>query len=132
MSHEARATPETKAAPFYEGIKQGKVLTSKCRKCGFSYFPPRSDCNKCYSSEMDWQPLSSDHGFLVSFTTIHNVPASFQGLEPYTIALVQLDTGHRVEGLFNDKTEEMKVGERVRISPKATSDGRLGLSVSKA
>lgn len=31
--------PISKTLPFWEGLKQGKVLATKCKKCGKLYFP---------------------------------------------------------------------------------------------
>ena len=47
-------TSATKAEQFVEFLKNNEVRGTVCKSCGVKYFPPRSDCNACLSSEMDW------------------------------------------------------------------------------
>ncbi len=47
-------TAETKAADFVTYLEQGKVMTTRCKECGASYFPPKMDCPRCTSSGVEW------------------------------------------------------------------------------
>ena len=42
-------TTEAKAADFITYLEQGKVMATRCPKCGVSYFPPKADCPSCLS-----------------------------------------------------------------------------------
>ena len=52
--------PVKKVSKFFEGLKQGKVLATKCPKCGEIYFPPQDDCPKCRISNLDWVEMSKE------------------------------------------------------------------------
>ena len=47
-------TSETKAADFVTHLEEGKVMATKCKRCGQAYFPPRMDCADCLDSEVEW------------------------------------------------------------------------------
>jgi uncharacterized OB-fold protein len=34
---------------FFRGIQEGKIIASRCRKCGKSYLPPKSYCVDCFA-----------------------------------------------------------------------------------
>ncbi|MFX1563236.1 MAG: Zn-ribbon domain-containing OB-fold protein, partial [Promethearchaeota archaeon] len=38
---------------FIEGLKEGKFLTTQCKKCGKKFMPPRFRC-PCGGTEMEW------------------------------------------------------------------------------
>jgi len=69
--------PISKTLKFWEGIKEGKIYTTKCKKCGKLYFPPVGDCANCLSSDMEWVELSGE-GEIETFTHVIVKPASFQ------------------------------------------------------
>ncbi|MEM3684418.1 MAG: Zn-ribbon domain-containing OB-fold protein [Conexivisphaerales archaeon] len=33
---------------FFSGLKQGKLIASRCSGCGTKYLPPKAYCTKCY------------------------------------------------------------------------------------
>ena len=39
---------------FLRGIQQGKILASRCRKCGKSYLPPKAYCVDCFAKVDDY------------------------------------------------------------------------------
>ena len=47
-------TAEAKVADFVTYLEQGKVMTTRCKQCGGQYFPPKMDCPRCLSSEVEW------------------------------------------------------------------------------
>ena len=49
--------PISKTAKFWDELKEGKVYTTKCAKCGVLHFPPVADCGVCGSSGVDWVEL---------------------------------------------------------------------------
>jgi len=70
-------TTETKAADFVSYLEQGKVMTTKCKKCGTRYFPPKMDCPKCLLSDVEWSEIKGDVK-LISYTTVHYGPSGFE------------------------------------------------------
>jgi len=115
--------PISKTLQFWEGLKQGKVLATRCTKCGKLYFPPVADCPECLSSEMDWVELSSE-AEIETFTHVVIRPTSFQQYKPYTVAIGKLREGVRVLAwLTGFKLSEIKVGMKVRLVAKTSPEG---------
>jgi len=117
--------PISKTLKFWEGLKEGKIYATKCKKCGKLYFPPVANCAACYSSEMEWIELSGE-GEIETFTHVIVKPASFSSEPPYTVAIAKLKEGVRVLAwLVGVKKKDVKVGLKVKLSAKTTSEGRL-------
>ena len=117
--------PIGKTLKFWEGLKEGKVYATKCKKCGRTYFPPAADCPECLASDMDWVPLS-DEAEIEAFTYVVIRPTSFQQCKPYTVAIGKLKEGVRVLAwLTGFKLSEVKVGLKVKLAAKTLEDGQL-------
>jgi len=117
--------PISKTLKFWEGLKEGKIYTTKCKKCGRLYFPPVADCAECYSSDMEWIELSGE-GEIETFTHVIVKPASFQDEPPYTVAIARLKEGVRALAWLTDvKKKDVKVGLKVKLVGKVTPEGRL-------
>jgi uncharacterized OB-fold protein len=117
--------PIGKTLKFWEGLKEGKVYATKCKKCGRAYFPPAADCPECLASDMDWVPLS-DEAEIEAFTYVVIRPTSFQQCKPYTVAIGKLKEGVRVLAwLTGFKLSEVKVGLKVKLAAKTLEDGQL-------
>jgi len=117
--------PISKTQKFWNGIKEGKIYTTKCKKCGKLFFPPVADCPTCLSSDTEWLELSRE-AEIETFTHVLVMPATFQQYEPYTIAIGRLKEGVRVLAwLKGVKLEDVKVGMKVKLAPKVSSEGML-------
>lgn len=108
----------TKVARFAEDLKYRRLMGTKCAKCGERYFPPRADCVKCLSPDMEWVEWGGK-GNIVSFTTIHAAPTGFEGMAPYTIAVVELkDGGKALAWVEGAKEEDLKAGMEITLEPR--------------
>ena len=117
--------PISKTKKFWDGLREGKIYGTKCRRCGKLYFPPVADCGECYSSEMDWVELSGE-GEIVTFTHIIVRPTSFQDQQPYTVVIAQLKEGVKALAWLKDvKRKDVKVGMKVKLAPRVSEDGRV-------
>ncbi len=116
--------PISKTLQFWESLKQGKILATKCRKCGKLYFPPAADCSNCLTSEMEWVELSNE-ATIETFTHVVVRPTTFQQEKPYTVAIGKLKEGVRVLAwLTGFKLSEVKVGMKAKLVAKLTPEGR--------
>ena len=52
---------------FLKGLKEGKIFASKCPKCGATYLPARSFCEKCFSEITEHFEVS-ENGEVDTFT----------------------------------------------------------------
>lgn len=111
-------TPYTKVEAFADYLHKGKLMGTKCKKCGEIYFPPRADCIKCMNDEVYWIEFSGK-GTLNSYTKIFAAPKGFEDMAPYTIGVVDLKEGGRLLSWVKDIPDsEIKIGMRVKIVPR--------------
>ncbi|MFP3260531.1 MAG: Zn-ribbon domain-containing OB-fold protein [Sulfolobus sp.] len=78
--------------PFWEGLKRGEVLGTKCKHCGTVYFPPQRDCPKCMVSDMEWVNVGKE-GELMTYSIVKQKPQGFEQYEDYTIGIVRTEKG---------------------------------------
>lgn len=89
--------PDPESAPFWEGLRERRLLLQKCGKCGRFRFPPGEICPHCHSREASWVPASG-RGALFSWIVVrHPIPREvFAGETPYIVALIDLEEGVRI------------------------------------
>ena len=111
-------TPFTKVDEFADFLHKGKLMGTKCKKCGEQYFPPRADCLKCMDDKFEWVEYSG-RGTLNSFTTIHAAPKGFDDIAPYTLGIVDLEEGGRLIAWINDVAKkDIKIGMKIKVIPR--------------
>ena len=87
-------TPESK--PYWDGLKQGKLMLPTCGDCRLTFFYPRGVCPRCQSRSITWTQASGRgrlHAFGIgaqSFNKAFKVPP------PYVLALIELEEGPRM------------------------------------
>ena len=107
--------PISKTRKFWESLRQGRFVSTKCKKCGNVSFPPQADCPRCMNGEFEWVDLGREAA-LVTCTRVQVAPASFAGTDPYTIAIGELRGGLRVLAwLEGVEAEKAKPGMKLRI-----------------
>jgi len=117
--------PIRRTSKFWEGLKEGKVYATTCKKCGKLYFPPVADCGNCGTSEVEWIELDVECE-VVTFTQIFVKPASFSKEPSYIVAIAQLKEGIKVLAwLTGVERENVKVGMKVKLVAKTFSDKRV-------
>ncbi|MCS7116506.1 MAG: Zn-ribbon domain-containing OB-fold protein [Nitrososphaerota archaeon] len=117
--------PVKRLISFLEGLKQGKLVTTKCKRCGTVHFPPVADCSNCLNSEMEWIELSNE-ATIETFTYVTTKPLTFQRDPPYIIAIGRLKEGIRILArLTGMRPEEVKIGMKAKLVIKMISDDRF-------
>ena len=61
-------TPE--AMPYWDGLKENKLMLPKCGDCNKAFFYPRIACPHCHSRNIGWIQASGK-GKLYSFEIAH-------------------------------------------------------------
>lgn len=107
--------PISRIKKFWEGLREGKVLATRCRKCLTLRFPPSPICPVCLSSDIEWVELS-DEGVIETYTRIIAAPASFSGEAPYTIVVAKMKEDIKVLAWFEG--EKVSIGMKVRLLAK--------------
>ena len=115
--------PISKTKIYWEGLKEGKVQATKCKKCGQLYYPPQVDCPHCLTSDVEWIQLFD--GTLETFTQASLKPQGFNHYEHnYIIAIASTAEGVKVMGWLEDiDLNDTKVGMPVKITAKTMPDG---------
>ncbi|NQV61736.1 MAG: Zn-ribbon domain-containing OB-fold protein [Alphaproteobacteria bacterium] len=87
-------TPE--AMPYWDGLREGKLMLPKCGDCGTAFFYPRILCPHCHSRNVGWIQASGK-GKLFSFEIAYRTfnPA-FKVEAPFILAMVELEEGPRM------------------------------------
>jgi uncharacterized protein len=112
--------PISRTLEFWEELKKGRFVTTKCSKCGEVTFPPQADCPKCMSSDFVWVDLGKD-AELVTFTYVQITPASFADKDPYVIAIGKLAGGLKVLAwLEGAGPESLKPGMKIKVEARGT------------
>ena len=94
---------------FYKYVLEGKLMAGKCLNCGKIHLPPRPLCDNCYSQEFEWKQIPGE-GKLLTYTTIYIAPPQFQDKTPYTVGIVQLESGLKIPGLISKSEQPLEIG----------------------
>ena len=125
-------TSITKTNDFVGYLEQNKVVGTKCKGCGLTFFPPRADCYQCLSSDMEWFEVSGK-GKLITFSKLQYGPVGFEGDLPYSIAVADFGDYKVFGRLASDiPEEEIKVGMEVKTVVNTLPNGQLNYVFKKA
>ena len=89
--------PTIDSKPYWDGLKERRLLLQQCGNCGLVRHYPRPMCEACHSLEVRWIE-SSRQGRLYAWTEVHHpfVPG-FRDEIPYVMATVELEEGVRLQ-----------------------------------
>lgn len=101
-------------SPFFIGLTKGKLLGSRCRKCGYAYATPRGHCDQC-GSKTDWMALPLE-GSVHTHTTCYFGGESFLKETPFTLILVEFEKVNTLflSRLIGAKPESVRIGMAVK------------------
>ena len=115
----------TRISSFFKNLKQGRLTTTKCKKCGKLLWPPRIVCPDCLSNELEWVDLGSE-GELYAFTEMRlGAPLGFVQDLPFCIGIVKIG-GLYLSARIDDATYgDLKIAMKVRLKIIELDDGRV-------
>ena len=100
---------------FFEALKDGKLLATKCKRCGEKYFPPQACCPNCRSSDMEWIEVNG-YGRLLTYTVVKVKPESYQKYPDYILGVARLDDGFNILAwILCEDFKRLRRGMRVKI-----------------
>ena len=107
------ATPATQ--PFWNGLRQHKVLLQYSPSTERWVFYPRVLAPRTLADDLEWREVSGE-GTLYSYTIARRPTAPpWADAMPQLLAIVELEEGPRISTeLVNVDPEQIKVGMRVR------------------
>lgn len=106
---------------FFDALADGELLGGVCKSCGEVLVPPRPACYVCGSRDItvESQPRT---GEVYSYTNLYTPPPAFEDEAPYTIAVVELDSGARLTGRVDGPAETVDIGDAVRVVAREPSE----------
>jgi uncharacterized OB-fold protein len=101
------------SGPYWSALAGGRLLYQQCPACGHRQLYPRALCIRC-SSAPTWAEASGS-GEVHTFTVVRqNFVEPFRKLQPYVVAIVELDEGPRLMGnLIDVDTAAVHIGMKV-------------------
>ena len=125
---------DTEVTPFLRYLMEGKIAGTRCKSCERLYFPPRAQCVRCLSSDMDWTEMNGK-AILITYTTIYSAPAGFEEDVPYTLGVARLEEGPKVLARLDKNIDRsgIAIGMKLKlISKKLAESGRVTYELTKA
>jgi uncharacterized OB-fold protein len=116
--------PTIDSKPYWDGLKERRLLLQQCGDCGLVRHYPRPMCAACHSLEVRWIE-SSRQGRLHSWTEVHHpfVPALRDEI-PYVMATVELEEGVRLQcQMLGADSADLKIDLPVGIVFREVQDG---------
>jgi len=121
--------------PFFNGLKDGKLIGSVCSGCNKTFFPSRMFCEVCFGEHKSTQDLPNE-GDVESFTTLYEgtdgkplpspetyIMVRFSGVEGgllhrFTGSADKLDIGIKVKAIFSSPADRQgKITDIVGFEP---------------
>lgn len=103
--------------PFWDGLREGKLLLQRCNGCNRWQWGPEWVCHRCHSFDLRYEETAAE-GVLYSHQRIwHPVHPAMAEQGPYIVALVTLphaDDVRLVGNLLGDPQQPLHIGARVR------------------
>lgn len=118
---------QTRLAQFFEALRKGRFITTRCPNDREVHWPPRLACPKCHTESLEWVDLPA-RGTIYAFSAVlAGAPLGMEADVPFAVGLIDLDgSSLRLYGRIVGRAwEELKVGDAVRIEPFPLDDGRV-------
>ncbi len=116
---------ETKISQFFKNLKEGRLTTTKCSKCGKILWPPRIICSECLSEDLQWVDLDVK-GELYAFTEVRlGAPIGFEEDVPFCVGIVKVGDLLVTARIDDAKYDDLEIGDRVDLKVVELEDGRV-------
>ena len=116
-------TIEDESAPYWDALREGRLLIKHSRACGRFHSYPRPYCPHCWSDQVEWVEAGGGGTLYTHSVVYQNDLPPFGPQVPYTAAIVDLDEGPRVMTRVVDcAPEDLKIGMRVRMRTEPVTD----------
>jgi uncharacterized OB-fold protein len=112
-------SPYTKVSGFAEHLRNGRLMGSRCCRCGALSFPPRADCAACLCGEFEFHALSG-RARLHTWSRITAAPTGFEELAPYVVGVADLEEGGRILAWMGETVPEAEIviGMELQVVPR--------------
>lgn len=109
--------PDGLSAPYWNGLRQERLLVQRCKACCTWQFGPEWLCHACLQFDPDWVEVAPQ-GTIFSWERVwHPSHPALQGHGPYLVVLVELAQAGQVRmvgNLLGDPMQAVRVGAPVQ------------------
>lgn len=107
--------PDVDSAPFWEALKDGKLMLCRCDDTGKWIHPPL-ERSRFTGGPVHFEEVSGE-GFIFSYIVVRQ-PLVPGRIPPYVIAIVELDEqpGLRINAVIAADPADVRIGQRVRMN----------------
>ena len=116
--------PAPHAAPFFDALREGRLVAQRCVACRSLAHPPRALCGTCHQAKFEWTPLSGAgtvYSYVVTHQAVHPV---FRDHTPLATVEVALAEGPRMtSNLVDVPPQEVAIGLPVEVVFQTVADG---------
>ena len=93
--------PDELSKPFWDAVKQHRLIVQKCAVCGTLQYPPRQACPDCGSKKLEWKETSG-RGHISAYMVVHDGRLQRRMPDqPFNVAVVTLDEDPRINFYSN-------------------------------
>ncbi|HET9628361.1 MAG TPA: Zn-ribbon domain-containing OB-fold protein [Novosphingobium sp.] len=116
-------TIEDETRPFWDALREGRLLIARCDSCGEVHYYPRPMCPFCWSEDVSLVEASGT-GTLYTWSTVHvNDLPPLNTMVPYVAAQVDLSEGVRMTTRLVDVAPgDLAIGMALEVAFEAISD----------
>ncbi len=106
----------TDTKPYWDALKEHKLMLPKCSQCSKISFPPRPFCPDCLNFDVKWTELSGK-GTVHTFSVVYqNKSRGFAEEVPYVVGYIQLDEGPQMmSNVTGIDPAQVKIGQKVEV-----------------
>lgn len=108
--------PSAEAQPFFDALRERRLVVQRCASCGVLAHPPRALCPACHDAAFEWVAVSG-RGEVYSYVVTHQaVHPAFADHTPLATVEVALAEGPRmVSNLVDVPPEQVAIGLPVEV-----------------
>jgi uncharacterized OB-fold protein len=82
--------PDELSRPFWDAVKERRLMIQRCGSCGYYNHPPRRFCDACLAQDLRFEQVSG-RGAVYTFTVMHQRDvAGFEEDAPFINIVVEL------------------------------------------
>lgn len=115
---------QNKLYPFFDALKEGRLINSECPNCKEMFWPPRSICPNCLDDKLEWKELSTE-GTVAAFSVQESgVPLGFKA--PLIFAVVEIENRVRLfTHLVDSEVKDVEIGIKVKLAVEKVDGDRV-------
>lgn len=108
--------PDGLDAPFWAALAEERVVAQRCRSCRGWQWGPEWICHRCFSDDLDFEPLETAARIYSYERVWHPVHPALAEQGPYLVVLVEFpdaDGIRMVGNLLGDPEQTVDIGAEV-------------------